>query len=659
MTSGLAWKLNRLRCMTPAEIGHRVMKAASMRVEKMGLVRTTVPTPDLARRATPWIDRAAQVDPAPYIAAAERIAAGRLDVFALEDVDLGTPPRWNRDPKTGIEAPLEFGKTLDYRDEKRVGDCKYLWEPNRHLQIVTLAQAYCLTGDARYGEALRAQLESWFVACPYLMGPNWSSALEGGLRLVNWALAWQLIGGVDSKLFEGEQGAAFRSRWLTSVYQHAEFVSGHYSLHSSANNHLIGELAGVVTAAIAWPHWERARHWLDKGRAMLEREALLQNAADGVNREQAVSYQQWELDLLLLPYLAGEANGCGFSGEYRARIVAMLEYVASIIDVGGNVPMFGDADDGYVVRLDPRAGFCRFRSLLATGAVLFDRGDFKAKARALDDKTRWLLGASSDATFMAIDTAGAQLPVRRAFPEGGYYILGQDFETPREIRLIADAGPLGYREIAAHGHADALSFTLSVAGQEFLVDPGTFAYHTEAQWRHYFRGTAAHNTVRIDGMDQSEPGGNFMWLRKARAECTRWSSDGKADVFEGWHDGYLGLEDPVAHRRRITLDKAARRVAIEDSLEMEGRHAVEILFHCHEDCAVERTDPGVRLSRGGRAIELRLPSMPGAGVHVLEASTQPIGGWVSRRFDRKVRAPTILWSAMLTGRQRLRTEIAC
>src|SRR6185312_13212505 len=215
-----------------------------------------------------------------------------------------------------------------------VGDIKYLWEPNRHLQLVTLAQAYALTGEARHAEALAAQLESWLAACPYRMGPNWSSSLEAGLRLVNWALAWQLLGGVDAPIFRGAAGEALRTRWLASVYQHAEFICGHLSLHSSANNHLIGELAGVFTAAVAWPHWERSRRWLEKALPLLEREAIAQNAPDGVNREQAVSYQQFELDLLLLPMLAARANGIELPADYRARIEAMLEYVASIMDVG-------------------------------------------------------------------------------------------------------------------------------------------------------------------------------------------------------------------------------------------------------------------------------------------------------------------------------------
>jgi hypothetical protein len=425
--SGLAWKLNRLRCMTPAEIGHRVVKAAATQAERWGFVRCQVPAPDLSQHASPWVHADARVNPAAILLAADRILAGRYDVFALENVELGSPPRWNRDPKTGIEAPLDFGKRLDYRDPSRVGDCKYLWEPNRHLHLVTLAQAYAVTAQRRYADALRAHLDSWFVACPFRMGVNWSSSLEAALRLINWSDAWQLIGGMHSRLFDGEAGRAFRARWLVSVYQHAEFIAGHLSLHSSANNHLIGEVCGLYMAGVAWPHWPRSAQWRANGKEILEREAILQNAPDGVNREQAVSYQQWELDLLIIPLLAARANGDDFAPAYLGRIEAMLVYLASIMDVGGNLPMFGDADDGYVVRLDPRPGFCRYRSLLSTGALLFGRGDFKAKAGGLDDKTRWLVGPHADAAFASVDTSAARLPIRREFPEGGYYVLGADF----------------------------------------------------------------------------------------------------------------------------------------------------------------------------------------------------------------------------------------
>ncbi len=660
MKEWLLWRLNRVRCMTRAEVRHRLLRAVEIRAGRWGLLGSdVVPPPDLTHATRPWIHAKARVDAAPYLAAADRIAAGKFDVFALRGVELGSPPRWNRDPKTGVEAPLDFGVLLDYRDSRRVGDVKYLWELNRHLHIVTLAQAYALGRDVRYFDVIRRHLESWFVSCPYRMGPNWSSALEAAIRLINWSVAWQLLGGASSPLFENAEGARLRQRWLDSIYQHAQFVQGNFSLYSSANNHLIGEAAGLFVAALTWPCWLRARVWLAEAKAILEREILLQNASDGVNREQAVSYQQFELDLLLLPLLAGGASGQKFSPAFESRVEAMMEYLASIMDAGGNIPMFGDSDDALVVKFGQGGGYCPYRSLLATGAILFRRGDFKAKARGLDDKARWLFGEDADTVYEGLDLSATQLPIRRAFSEGGYYILGCDFETGNEIRLVADAGLVGYQTIAAHGHADALAFTLSVGGEEFLIDPGTYAFHTQGPWRRYFRGTAAHNTLRVDGMDQSRPGGSFMWLRKADARCTLWRPSDDRDVFEGSHDGYAHLPDPVEHRRRISLDKRARQVVIEDIVLMSGTHEIELFFHCSEQCRVE-TAPGCCLiSRDGRTLILRLPEAPGATTRVHCGTLAPISGWVSRRFDEKQPAPTIAWRARLAGDVVLRSEIAC
>jgi hypothetical protein len=658
LTGKLRWRLNRLRCMTPAEVSHRVLRTLATHAEHAGLVGPgIVPPPDLAPTARPWVHAAARVDASRYLAAADRIAAGKWDVFALRNVDLGSPPRWNRDPKTGMDAPLKFGKVLDYRDPRPVGDIKYLWELNRHSHLVTLAQAYALSRDARYFQVIKEHLESWFASCPYGTGPNWSSALELAIRLINWSVAWQLLGAARSPLFADAQGARLRERWLESVYRHAQFVRRYFSLYSSANNHLIGEAAGLFVAALTWPHWQRTRAWLLAAKATLEREVLLQNAADGVNREQATSYHQFELDLLLFTLLAGKANGQWFSIAYESRVAAMLEYLASIMDAGGNVPMFGDSDDGVVVKL-AQGDFCRYRSLLASGAILFGRDDFKLKAGALDDKTRWLLGEEADSLFDEQSAAPTWLPVRQAFPEGGYYILGRDFETESEIRLIADAGPLGYRTIAAHGHADALSFTLSVGRMEFLIDPGTYAYHAPGPWRQYFRGTAAHNTVRVDGVDQSVSGGNFMWLKKARAGCRHWSTSAERDVFDGWHDGYMRLPDPVIHRRRITFDKPARRFHIHDVLEARGEHELELFFHCGERCRVAPIPEGYALSQGRWSLILRLPRTQGASTKLYCGSDSPVAGWVSRRFDHKQPTRTVAWRHRFVGLLAIDTEIS-
>ena len=653
------WYLNRLRCMSPAEIAHRTGRAVRIHAERLGLAgRGRAPRPDPAP-VQPWAARV--IDTAHtkrYIAAADRVAAGRLDVFALSDIDMGSPPRWNRDPSTGIEAPLVFGKLLDYRNPEIVGDIKYLWEPNRHLQLVTPAQAYALEGDARHAEAMRSQLESWLDACPYRYGPNWSSSLEPALRLINWSIAWQLIGGLDAGLFATDAGMRFRERWLESVYQHAAFIRGHFSLYSSANNHLIGEAAGLLVAAASWPHWNETSQWLAEAHRILERELRRQNAPDGVNREQAVGYQLFELDLVLVAVLAGRAAGLVWSSGFMLRLEAMLEYLASIMDSGGQVPGFGDSDDGFAVRLSQEPGFCPYRSLLAGGAILFDRPDFKRKAERLDDKVRWLFGTDADARFARLESARAPRQLRRTFPDGGYYVLGTELETEREIRLVADTGPLGYGAIAAHGHADALSFTLSMGGRELLVDPGTYTYRSDSPWRGYFRGSAAHNTVRIDGRDQSEPGGTFMWLRKTNAACTMWDSSEELDVLEGWHDGYLHLPEPVRHRRRIVLDKRWRRIFIEDRLETSGIHDVDLLFHCSERCRVRATENGLELRNGPALALLRLPGSPEGSTAVHCGSVNPRFGWRSPRFGVILAAPTIHWHARL-GNAVLRTEIQC
>ena len=639
--------------MSATELAWRSLRALQARLERSRPAGSpAVPRAHLEAAPNAWIHADAGLEGGACVTAAERISEGWLDVLGLRDLDLGSPPRWNRDVKTGIEAPLAFGKHLDYRDPDVVGDIRYVWEPNRHAHLVTLARAYALSGQRKYAEALAEQLDSWLVACPWRYGPNWSSSLEVARRLANWSTAWQLLGGIHSRFLNDD--ADFRSRWLTSIYQHAEFIAGWPSLHSSANHHLIGEGAGLLLAGLCWPHWPRARAWRETGKAILERETQAQVAPDGVHREQSLACHQLVLDALLACLLAGRRNAEHFSPAFEARVEAMLDYLASVMDAGGNVPRIGGGDDAFFLDIcsRPSSG-----SLLATGAVVFRRGDFKLKAGRLDERSRLLLGAGAEAQFEQLDAEKTRLPLRQAFPEGGSFVLGCEFDTPDEIRIVADAGPLGYRSIAAHGHADALSFTMSAGGREFFVDPGSYAWHAHPVWRHYFRGTAAHNTVRVDGVDQSVSGGNFLWLNKARAACSLWLSGADKDSFEAWHDGYMRLEDPVKHRRLIELDKKARRVIIEDRLEMGDEHEVELVFHCSEQCSLKAAPGGYTIRQEGLAIRLTLPEHEKASTTVYNGSVAPIFGWVSRAYDSRRPAPTVVWRARLSGSVVLRTEI--
>jgi hypothetical protein len=654
----IEWYWNRLRCMSPAEVAYRVQQKFNTTAQQLGLATAReVPAADFTRPASAFIAPVATLAPAAYVAAADRLLAGVLRVFDIEYRYTDTPA-WNADPKTGRVAPLDFGKALDYRNEARVGDIKYLWEPNRHLHLVTIAQAYRLTGDARYLTGLQRLLDSWIDQCPYLRGPNWTSSLELGIRLINWSLAWQLIGGADSPLFRSESGRTFRDRWSRAVFQHMHFIAGHFSRFSSANNHLIGEAAGLYVGATTWPLWPQAARWRRQARAELLREAHKQHTPDGVNREQAISYQQFVLDFLLLAGLAGRHNADEFPSGYWARLEKMCEFLGGVMDVRGNVPMIGDADDGYAVTLAPTADFCPYRSLLATAAVLFARPAFKAKARQFDDKSHWLLGDVGAGAFAALDSTPAALP--RAFPQGGYYVLGVDLDKPSEVRVVVDAGPLGYQRIAAHGHADALAFTLSIGGVEFLIDPGTYVYHTQRDWRDYFRSTAAHNTVRIDGQDQSVIGGSFMWLQHAHARCIAWEPGMTHDRFTGWHDGYRRLLDPLRHERELVFDKAARVLRVTDSMECRARHTVEQCWHFAEDVDVTVAGDGAVVAQAaGQQVRLATRGTHPVTVEMYRGQTSPKRGWVSRRFGHKQVATTVVWRSEINGTSRMETAIEC
>lgn len=592
--------------------------------------------------------------------AADQVLAGRFDIFAMHGAHLGFPPQWLRDPKTGRVSPLLFGKAMNYRSEELVGDIKYLWEPSRHLQLVTLAQSFSLTGDERYAAGARTMLDSWFDQCPYPLGVHWTSSLELAVRLVNWSVAWQLL--ATSSIFQGESGEAFRRRWLDSIYLHQRFIASHFSRHSSANNHLFGELMGLFVAAVSWPCWSESAKWRVQAQRELEAEALKQNAPDGVNREQAIWYHHEVADMMLLAGLTARAASIDFSPGYWKRLEAMLGFVASLMDFAGHVPMIGDADDAVMVRFVPRHDFNVYRSLLASGAVLFSRADFAHKAGVFDDKSRWLLGNNAGTRFrelrqQTVSSVADVLASSQSFPEGGCFVMGDRIGLSDEIKLNVVAGPLGYLSIAAHGHADALAFTLNVAGHEMLIDPGTYTYRTSDGWRSYFKGTSAHNTVRVDGQDQSVSGGSFMWLRHARARCELFEVNPDLDRFVGSHDGYRRLGDPVTHRREIRLDKPARIVEIFDTLECQDSHEVEVHWHFAELCNVAIEPDSFLVRQGNVQLRLSLTGIDFEAECVVGQVSPPLG-WVSRNFDFKVRSPTVRWRGRVTGATKWTTSIA-
>jgi hypothetical protein len=353
--------------------------------------------------------------------------------------------------------------------------------------------------------------------------------------------------------------------------------------------------------------------------------------------------------------LCGRANGDDFSSAFWSRIEAAVSFMASMMDCAGHIPAIGDSDDGEVWRLGHGEHFSSYGSMVAIGAAVFDRPDLQAKVESCsagpDQQIPWLTGL--------VPPSGDLLPMENLpskFEEGGYVIVGEALHSADEFRVTFDCGPLGYNRIAGHGHADALSVLVSWGGVSLLVDPGTYCYNAAPEYRHFFRGTHAHNTLAVDGCDQSEYGASFLWLTDVACTLTREPETALQSVHAS-HDGYKRLADPVIHHRRVMLDEDGGPLVIEDWLECKQPHEVELVWHAASGATLTRDGSETwQLEAGGRRVGLTIDG-PDLEAAVIEGRESPPQGWVSCRFYERSPAPVLTVRTRLLPCQVLRTVI--
>ena len=200
-------------------------------------------------------------------------------------------------------------------------------------------------------------------------------------------------------------------------------------------------------------------------------------------------------------------------------LLRMSDALAAIVDAELHPPRQGDADDGYGLVVDG-AGTHRWGSLLATGDALFGRRAWWPEVPGSDVRTPLLAALANSSPGQRSPGDGAAAgeapgaPRRRRHDDPA--VSRRADGTGGEIWCRCDGGPHGFLSIAAHAHADALSVEVRHDGVDVLADPGTYCYHGQPEWRSYFRSTLGHNTLELDGADQSTSGGPFLWTRHAR-----------------------------------------------------------------------------------------------------------------------------------------------
>ena len=510
---------------------------------------------------------------------AEKICEHRLDLLGYVDLDCGRPIQWHSDAVHGITAPKKPFFRIKYLDLKTVGDSKVTWELNRHQHLVTLAKAYRLSGDRRFAQEIVAQWRHWQVKNPYPTGINWASSLEIAFRSLSWLWFYHLLEGT------GVLPDNFRAEFIRAQALNGRHIGRYLSTYFSPNTHLLGEAVALFFLGVLCPELASAERWKSDGWRIIRQQSLCQVRADGFYFEQSTYYHVYALDLLLHSILLAKANGIEVAEDFTEIVEKML-HTLSLLGRNGPPPFLGDDDGGRL--FDPsRNRRQHLLDPLSTGAIHFHRPDFKAVAGDLREETLWLVGTAAAGEWDALPEV-APAPNSTALQDSGLYLMKPDAST----QLIVDAGPQGTHG-AGHGHADALSVAMQHDGHSLLVDPGTFVYVGNDGDRETFRGTSAHNTIRVDGQDQSHSAGVFSWDRLTRTTVNRWIKGQTFDLLAARHDGYSQLPSPVLHARWVIAFKFGFSF-IRDLLHGEGDHQIDVSWHLAPE--LRRVAPNVYAS---------------------------------------------------------------
>jgi hypothetical protein len=506
---------------------------------------------------------------------ADEICRHHFRLLGYVDLDYGGDIDWHLDAVHGKNSPLKPWHKIDIFNFAEIGDHKVTWELNRHQHLVTLAKAWLFTHDPRYSSELVSQWKAWQRANPYPLGINWASSLEVAFRSLSWIWVSELLADCP------ELSSEFRAELLRELAFNGRYIERYLSTYFSPNTHLLGEAAALFFIGVLYPQISSASRWQKKGLEILLREADRQVHRDGVYFEQSLYYHVYALDLFLYVRLLASRNQIDVPANFDDVIRKMLGVLKALSQNGAPLG-FGDDDGGRL--FNPRRNRSEHMTdPLAIGAVLFKDEDLRAAA-TLTGEAIWLFGDSA-VTFLS----GHSLPVPprpQSFPNGGIYIFA-DSENPAQ-QIVIDAGPLGAMR-AGHGHADALSVRYSANGRPCLVDSGTLCYMSPGDERNLYRGTGAHNTLRVDGRDQALPNGPFAWKGLPAVRAESWIMGETFTYFNGSHTGYSRLNDPVLHRRFVVhLFKGFWLVR--DVAEGNAVHVLETFWHMDSSLAARQVD---------------------------------------------------------------------
>lgn len=557
----------------------------------------------------------------------ERALAGEYLFFSRWYASLGWPPNFNLDGVHGDEWPVGEHWLSQGHSSAARHDIKLVWEPSRLSLGYFFARAYARTGEQRWAEGFWQMFDAWVEQCPPEQAPAWRCGQEMSFRLM--AMLFGAAATLGSRAAAPPRlHALSRLAWQTAKHIAVNINQA----RMQGNNHAVSEAVGLWTVGLLFPEFASADEWRRRGLEVLSAEVARQIADDGSYVQNSLNYHRVMLDDLLWAHRLADMNGCALPAAVRDRFRRATDWLVEMIDpASGGAPNYG-ANDGALVLPLSTCDFADFRpvaqaaSCVAHGTRCFAPGPW-------DEKVLWLLGPDSPSAAVAQPGRSPSF----ASSDGGYYVL---------------RGPDSWAMTRCHTYrsrpnqADMLHVDLWCRGVNVLRDAGSYTYHGDPPWQDYFPGTAAHNTVKIDGEDQMVRGPRFLWFKWTRSRVLRFetSPDGRVGVFQGEHDAYRRLPGRIVHRR--TVCRIDDTYVIVDDLTGSGEHEVALRWRL---CGPEWKPEGNswQTEVAGGAIRATI-AVPQPMTHRMsQGQENPPEGWESRYYGEKTAAPTLLVSGPL------------
>lgn len=614
--------------MNIRELGYRVFQQLQFMIYKFSASKD--------HRIAEWKYTNSPILKIPQLFAIEN----KVLVIFEHQIDYERKIDWHFDLLSKKKFPMTYCFDIDIRTDK-YGSAKYVWEVNRMLFLPRIAINFTINQSQSDIDMFISHISNWKEENPYLIGVNWYSNIEVNIRLINWAICWELLN--VPKLIE--TNLKFKdfveSVWMPLIYQHCLYSANFPSLYSSANNHLIAEHAGLFVSNCIWTFPESEK-WLAKSKRGLEEEILKQHTTDGVNKEQAAEYIQFITDFFLISSIFGKNSMKGFSSEYSERLSQIFEYIFNLLDKNGNFPQYGDEDDGKLTILNNNQHNSNFDSILVSAAIITNNPKFKLHRLKIDNKNLILFGEQGIKTFNSLPYNNEN---NSSFLRNSGHFIFKKIEDNNEIYLHFNAAPLGYLSIAAHGHSDALSVICNIDGYPFLVDSGTYTYHTEKTWRNYFISSLAHNTLTINQENQAINGGPLLWTKHYEVKILKAIIQNDFEEVKVCHNGYVGRFQ-IEHIRNIRFDKIKDIFEITDTLLNSNNATQEVSvvspWHFHPSCTVEKMNEGEWvISRPETQRRMYISIDKKLKIEKVNGSLEPIMGWYSKSFYKKEPCTTI------------------